>query len=56
MEILLQIFYTFPQYTELYFWSMIVAVLGTVLYAIVNMLRLFALAPNLPMAILVNIS
>ncbi|KAH8742618.1 hypothetical protein F5883DRAFT_668321 [Diaporthe sp. PMI_573] len=55
-EILVLIYYTFKRYTGLYFWSMIVATTGTVFYAIVNLLRLFALAPNTPMAVLLALS
>ncbi|KAH8744464.1 hypothetical protein F5883DRAFT_623240 [Diaporthe sp. PMI_573] len=55
-EILVLIYYTFKRYTGLYFWSMIVATTGTVFYAIVNLLRLFALAPNIPMAVLLALS
>ncbi|KAH8586893.1 hypothetical protein B0O99DRAFT_462260, partial [Bisporella sp. PMI_857] len=55
-EILVLVFHTFKRYTGLYFWSMIVATLGTVFYAIINLLRLFSLAPNIPMAVLLAIS
>src|ERR1700722_16853324 len=55
-EILILIFYTFNRYTGLYFWSMVVATMGTVFYAIVNLLRLYALAPNTLMAVLLALS
>ncbi|KAL6409993.1 integral membrane protein [Ilyonectria robusta] len=55
-EILIIALYTFKRYTSLYFWSIIVADLGTVIYAMANLLRLFALAPNILMSVLLAIS
>ncbi|KAH7007800.1 hypothetical protein B0J12DRAFT_715002 [Macrophomina phaseolina] len=55
-EIGVLVFYTFKRYAGLYFWSMLVATMGTIFYAIVNLLRLFALAPNFPMAVLLALS
>ncbi|KAH7302964.1 hypothetical protein B0I35DRAFT_403006 [Stachybotrys elegans] len=55
-EIPIMVLYTFRRYTGLYFWSIIVADLGTVIYAIVNLLRLFALAPNTLMSVLLALS
>lgn len=55
-EILIIALYTFKRYTSLYFWSIIVADLGTVIYAMANLLRLFAVAPNILMSVLLAIS
>ncbi|KAH8653191.1 hypothetical protein BGZ60DRAFT_419699 [Tricladium varicosporioides] len=56
VEVFVLIFYTFKRYTGLYFWSMMVAAMGTMFYAIVNLLRLFTLAPSTLMAVLLALS
>ncbi|CZR63082.1 uncharacterized protein PAC_12979 [Phialocephala subalpina] len=56
IEIFIHIVYTFKRYAGLYFWSMVVATTGIVLYLIANLFRLFAIAPSFPMSVLLVIS
>ena len=52
IEIFILIVYTFKRYAGLYFWSMIVATTGILIYLIANLCRLFAIAPSFPMSVL----
>lgn len=53
IEITILIFWTFKRYRGLYFWSMLVATWSIMLYSLSEFLRLFALAPSLPMCCLI---
>lgn len=55
LQILVSIFNTFQRRRGLYFWSMVIATLGILLHALSTFLRYFALAPNLPMCVLICI-
>jgi hypothetical protein len=55
LEIMISTFPTFRRRQGLYFWSMVIATLGTLLHAITGFLRYFALAPNFPMCVLICI-
>lgn len=55
VEILISTFTTFRRRQGLYFWSMLVCTLGTLIHAISGFLRYFALAPNFPMSVLICI-
>ncbi|PVH99929.1 hypothetical protein DM02DRAFT_509383, partial [Periconia macrospinosa] len=54
-EIFFLIFYTFKRYNGLYFWSMLIAVVGTFLEAISNLFRLYKIGPNMLMATLLGV-
>lgn len=55
VEILIVILSTFKRRRGLYFWSLIASTVGIPLHAIASVLRYFALAPNVPMAVLVDL-
>lgn len=53
VEILFSIFHRFKRRKGLYFWSMLVACLGIPVHATAVLLRMFGLAPNVPMCCLI---
>lgn len=53
IEIFIGIFHAFRRRSGLYFWSMFVTNCGILLHAISVFLRFYALAPNLPMSVIV---
>ncbi|KAH8900821.1 hypothetical protein GQ53DRAFT_790312 [Thozetella sp. PMI_491] len=54
-EILIWIAHTFKRRTSLYFWSLLIASAGIPIHAVGVLLRFFALAPNLPMCVVIII-
>src|SRR5437667_5723029 len=55
IEITFFIFNYFKRRNGLYFWSMLIASFGILVHSLGEFLRLFALAPNLPMSVLIMI-
>ncbi|KAJ5099018.1 hypothetical protein N7532_006019 [Penicillium argentinense] len=55
LEIIIATFTTFRHRQGVYFWSMLIASLGTLLHTISGFLRYFSLAPNFPMCVLICI-
>lgn len=55
VEIFIVTLSTFKRRRGLYFWSLIASTVGIPLHAIASVMRYFAIAPNVPMAVLVDL-